>query len=69
MSSFKIELMLSLYAGAIRQNEILGLIFASTKKHILDHARRVINRGIRHFNFVEGRWHPISTATRPSPFR
>ncbi|WP_373090860.1 replication-relaxation family protein [Zhongshania sp.] len=67
LSSFKLELMLSLYAEAIRNNEIHGLIFASTKKHILDHARRVINRGIRHFNFVEGRWHPISTATRPSP--
>ncbi|WP_284450076.1 replication-relaxation family protein [Spongiibacter tropicus] len=67
MSSFKLELMLSLYAEAIRKDEIQGLIFASTKRHILDHARRMIDRDIRHFNFVEGRWHPISTTARPSP--
>ena len=59
--------MLSLYAEAIRKDDIQGLIFASTKRHILSHVNKIILRGVRHFNFIENRWQPISTSVRNSP--
>jgi len=67
LPSARLELMLSLYAEAIRKDDIQGLIFASTKRHILSHANKIILRGVRHFNFVDNRWQPISTSVRDSP--
>jgi DNA-binding PadR family transcriptional regulator len=67
LPSFRLELMLSLYAEAIRKDDIQGLILASTKRHILSHVNKIILRGVRHFNFIENRWQPISTSVRNSP--
>lgn len=67
LSSHRLELMLSLYAEAILQGEIQGMVLASTRHHILNHAKQIVARGVRHFDFLDGRWSPINLSVTASP--
>ncbi|NKI18576.1 hypothetical protein HCU74_14260 [Spongiibacter sp. KMU-166] len=67
LRSYHLELILSLYAESIIRGEIQGLVFASTKRNILEHARRIIDRGVRSFDYIDGRWHPINPTVRQGP--